>query len=75
MKASGKTTTSSSSSMNWAGLAFDVQGGSLKSMAAKLAREAHWKVRLFLLPPVGDIPMIFTTSLAASWYGPAGRAW
>ncbi len=64
--AQGDPTTSKA--FNAAGLAVDFQSGSLKTLAMSTAKPAHWKVRIFLLPPVGDVPLIMTASFNASWY-------
>lgn len=57
-----------SRAFNAAGIAVDFQSGSLKTLAASTAKPAHWKIRVFLLPPVGDVPLIMSASFNASWY-------
>jgi len=57
-----------SSSFNATGFAFNFESGSLQSMAAKMGKKAHLKMRLFVLPAVGDMPLLMTVSVGAVWY-------
>jgi hypothetical protein len=63
--AGGETTQGS---FNATGFAFSIEGGSLEALTAKLAKKAHLKLRLFVLPPVGDLPLFMNVSVGAVLY-------
>lgn len=64
-KAGNKT---ESSSFNAKGIALNFESGSLQSMASKMGKKAKIKLSIFLLPPVGDLPLMMSTTLGAVWY-------
>jgi len=53
------------SSFNPTGFAVNFESGTLQSMAGSKAR---FKARIFLLPPVDEMPLLLTMSLGAVWY-------
>jgi hypothetical protein len=59
------TTTSD---FNATGFAFNFESGSMKAMAMKMGKKARFKLRLFFLPPVGELPFLMTGSVGAVWY-------
>jgi hypothetical protein len=71
-----KTTTTSSSGVsqsgdatfNATGFALNFESGSMKAMAETMGKEAKFKLRLFLLPPVGDLPMFMSINVGWVWY-------
>ncbi len=63
---SGTATTTTS--FNATGFALNFESGSLKAMASKMGKKARLKVRLFILPPVGELPLLMTASVGAVWY-------
>jgi hypothetical protein len=61
--------TQSDSQLNWTGFAINFESGSMKSMAAKMGKQAHMKISLFFLPPVSeDIPFVMNATVGAVWY-------
>ncbi len=60
--------TTNSSSFNATAFALNFESGSLRAMASKMGKKARLKVRLFFLPPVGEMPFMMTASLGAVWY-------
>jgi hypothetical protein len=64
----GFAAESESSSFNATGFAFSVESGSLEALTATLARKAHLKFRVFVLPPVNDLPLFVNASVGAVLY-------
>jgi hypothetical protein len=64
----GSTPPTSTSSFNATGFALSFESGSMQAMAMKMGKKARMKVRLFLLPAVGDLPFLMTASIGAVWY-------
>jgi hypothetical protein len=54
---------SSSRSNNPKAFAINIESGSLQALTESLATEAHLKVRVFFLPPVGNAPRLVTISV------------
>jgi hypothetical protein len=59
---------SESSSFNATGFAFSIESGSLEALTAKLAKKAHLKFRVFVLPPIDDLPLFVNASVGAVLY-------
>jgi hypothetical protein len=53
---------------NATGFALNFESGSMQAMASKMGKKARLKVRLFILPAMGDLPFLMTTSIGAVWY-------
>lgn len=64
----GGVTTESDPQFNAAGLALNFESGSMKAMAETMAKEAHFKLRIFLLPPVKDMPLFLSVNAGWTWY-------
>jgi hypothetical protein len=64
----GSTPPTTTSSFNATGFALSFESGSMQAMAMKMGKKARMKVRLFLLPAVGDLPFLMTASIGAVWY-------
>jgi hypothetical protein len=64
----GGSSVSSDPTLNVTGFALNFESGSMKAMAETMAKEAKFKLRLFLLPPVGDLPLFFSISAGWVWY-------
>jgi hypothetical protein len=64
----GSAPPQTTSSFNATGFALSFESGSMQAMASKLGKKARMKVRLFLLPAVGDLPFLMTASIGAVWY-------
>jgi hypothetical protein len=56
------------SDFNATGFALNFESGSMKAMAMKMGKKARLKIRLFFLPPVGELPFLMTGSVGAVWY-------
>jgi hypothetical protein len=59
---------SESSSFNATGFAFSIESGSLEALTATLAKKAHLKFRVFVLPPIDDLPLFVNASVGAVLY-------
>jgi hypothetical protein len=64
----GDTAPQTSSDFNATGFALNFESGSMQAMASKMGKKARLKFRLFILPAVGDLPFLMTTSIGAVWY-------
>jgi hypothetical protein len=64
----GSTPPTTTSSFNATGFALSFESGSMQAMAMKMGKKARMKVRVFLLPAVGDLPFLMTASVGAVWY-------
>jgi hypothetical protein len=64
----GPSSESTSSAFNATGFAVSIEGGSLEALTAKLAKKAHLKLRLFVLPPVSGLPLFVNASVGAVLY-------
>ena len=53
---------------NATGFALNFESGSMKAMAETMGKEAKMKLRLFLLPPVGDLPLFMSINVGWVWY-------
>jgi small nuclear ribonucleoprotein (snRNP)-like protein len=62
------TNSSSDSSFNAAGFALNFESGSMKAMAESMAKEAHFKLRFFLLPQTDKTPLFINISVGWVWY-------
>lgn len=58
-----------SSNSNWTGFALNLERGSMAAMAGKMGKQAHVKMRFFMLPPISaTTPFFMTLSLGWVWY-------
>ena len=64
----GGVTTSGDATFNATGFAINFESGSMKAMAETMAKEAKFKLRIFLLPPVGDLPLFVSISVGMVSY-------
>jgi len=60
--------TEATTKFNATGFAINFESGSMKAMAETMGKEAHFKLRIFLLPPVGDMPFFVSISVGQVTY-------
>jgi hypothetical protein len=60
--------TVTASSTNSGGFAIGLESGSLQTISQKLASKARLKMRIFMLPPAGDMPLFVSVAIGAVWY-------